>query len=96
MQQDAERKFTQLDRAITISMRIYYHEIMNRDFTGVYIDLLENDRVVESFANYDRRHFADDEIYGNQQDTFVVSDIDGARQFILSNPAYSRVRRGRV
>ncbi|WP_395744381.1 hypothetical protein [Prosthecobacter sp.] len=73
-----------------VTLHWSYHEIADTDYTAVEIEIYEQDRHVETWANFDRDHIWK-EVWGNQTEKFVLPSLGAARLFIASAGCYELV-----
>lgn len=71
-----------------VTVNFQYHEIMESDWTGVMVEVVENGKVVHTFRNYKDTDLGEDDIYANQSDSFQLPDCQTALAMIKSNDDY--------
>lgn len=71
-----------------VTVNFQYHEIMDADWTGVTVEVIENHQVLHTFKNYKEDDLGEDDIYGNQCDSFQLPDMQTALAMIKSNDDY--------
>ena len=70
-----------------IKLRFTYHEIMDRDFTAVDVEVFRGQRCVANYSNYDEMRVAK-EIFANQTEEFLMPSLKAARKFLESSGRY--------
>ena len=71
-----------------VTVNFQYHEIMDVDWTAVTVQIVENGQVTHTFRNYKDVDLGEDDIYGNQCDSFQLPDLQTALAMIKSNDDY--------
>lgn len=71
-------------------LRFHYHEVMDRDFTLIRVEVIEDGAVTHLFTNLPEtwQEAPRKEAYANQREDFVFPSGDAALGIVRSNPAY--------
>lgn len=70
-----------------VTLRFSYSEIMDTDWTAITIEVIQDGQPLHAFRNYAPEALTK-EIYGNQSESFQLSDLKTALAFVRSNPVY--------
>lgn len=73
-----------------VNLHFHYREIKDSDFTGVIVEIEDAKGVIERFANYDHVEI-NEEVWGNQCETFQMDCFEKARAFLMSSGSYHSV-----
>lgn len=76
-----------------VYLKVQYYEINEKDFTGVKVEVLDEQKnKITEYVNFDSEDYDSDDIWGNQEETFVLPNLEIVEQ-MYENNGYIKVKK---